>query len=152
MYQTLLFIHNTMRWLIIICLLLTLLLAFQGYIKHKIYSKLDGYLRLWTTTLSHIQLIIGMTLYIKSPLIKYFFANFKEAIQELHLVFFGLIHTFLMLVAIVCLTIGSATSKRKHTDQDKFRMILIWFILALLIILIAIPWPFSPLAQRPYVR
>jgi hypothetical protein len=28
----------------------------------------------------------------------------------------------------------------------------LWFTAALLLILVAIPWPFSPFAQRPYLR
>jgi hypothetical protein len=28
----------------------------------------------------------------------------------------------------------------------------IWFLLGLIVILIAVPWPFSPLANRPYIR
>jgi cbb3-type cytochrome oxidase subunit 3 len=29
---------------------------------------------------------------------------------------------------------------------------LVWFTIALIIIFIAIPWPFSPFANRPYFR
>jgi hypothetical protein len=57
-----------------------------------------------------------------------------------------------MFVAIVLITIGSAKAKRKSNDTQKFKTMLIWFSIALLIIFIAIPWPFSPLANRPYIR
>jgi len=57
-----------------------------------------------------------------------------------------------MLTAIVIITIGSALAKRKKTDKEKFKTMLVWFSAALLIIFIAIPWPFSPLANRPYIR
>jgi drug/metabolite transporter (DMT)-like permease len=57
-----------------------------------------------------------------------------------------------MLTAIVLLTIGSALTKRKKDDRDKFKTMLTWFGIALIIILIAVPWPFSPFAQRPYLR
>jgi uncharacterized membrane protein len=66
--------------------------------------------------------------------------------------FFGIIHIVLMLVAIILITIGSAMAKRKTGDEQKFKTILLWYSLGLLLILIAIPWPFSPLAQRPYMR
>jgi drug/metabolite transporter (DMT)-like permease len=57
-----------------------------------------------------------------------------------------------MLVAVVVLTFGSALAKRQSEDADKFRMMLFWFVLALVIILAAIPWPFSPWIQRPLIR
>lgn len=66
--------------------------------------------------------------------------------------FFGMIHSLLMLVAIIVITFGSALAKRKTTDREKFKTMLYWFSIALIIILIAIPWPFSPLANRPYFR
>jgi len=37
-------------------------------------------------------------------------------------------------------------------DKEKFKIMLLWYGIALIIILIAIPWPFSPLANRPYLR
>jgi len=118
----------------------------------KEFTKLDNSLRHWTATIAHIQLIIGMILYLKSPITKMIFSNFKEALNHAEVTFFGLIHIGLMLVAIVVITIGSSLAKRKPTDQEKYKTMLIWFTITLIIIVIAIPWPFSPLAQRPYFR
>jgi hypothetical protein len=93
-----------------------------------------------------------MILYTQSPIIKYFWNDFKQASTSLDTVFFGLIHLILMLIAIVILTIGSALAKRQETDEQKFRTMLVWFSIALLLIFVAIPWPFSPLANRPLLR
>jgi len=68
------------------------------------------------------------------------------------MLFFGLIHILLMLIAIILITIGSAIAKRKTSDVEKFKTILIYYSISLLIIFIAIPWPFSPLAHRPFLR
>jgi hypothetical protein len=67
-------------------------------------------------------------------------------------VFFGLIHITLMVLSVVLVTIGSALAKRKQTDREKFKTMLTWFSIVLLIIFIAIPWPFSPFANRNYFR
>jgi hypothetical protein len=58
----------------------------------------------------------------------------------------------LMTIAVIIITIGSSSAKRSVTNQGKFRIMTLLFALGLLIIFIAIPWPFSPLAQRPYLR
>lgn len=152
MYQTLTFLHSTVRWFVLLSLLYSIYIAYKGFYSGKIFSKTDNSIRHWTATIAHIQLIIGITFYTQSPIIKYFFNNFNVAIQDFEMAFFGLIHGVLMLIAIVILTIGSAMSKRKATDREKFKTMLIWFSTALFIILIAIPWPFSPLAHRPYFR
>jgi hypothetical protein len=66
--------------------------------------------------------------------------------------FFRFVHISLMLTSVVLITIGSAKAKRIETSRLKYKTMLIWFSIALLIILVAIPWPFSPLANRPYFR
>ena len=152
MYQILTFYHNFMRWLVLASLLFAIYRAYKGYFSKATFSKIDNAVRHWTATIAHVQLMIGMVLYFQSPIIKYFMANFKEAIKTFDLLFFGLIHGSLMLTAIVIITIGSAKAKRKPNDNEKFKTMLIWFSFALIIIFIAIPWPFSPLANRPYYR
>ncbi len=152
MYQTLTFLHSTFRWLVLLSLLYAIFIAYKGYFSNKEFSKTDNTVRHWTATIAHVQLILGIIFYSQSPIIKYFWKNFSDAKQSLDLLFFGLIHISLMLLAIVLITIGSAVSKRKPTDKEKFKTMLIYFFIALLIIFIAIPWPFSPLANRPYFR
>jgi len=58
----------------------------------------------------------------------------------------------MMITAIVIISIGSAKAKRKHTDNEKFKTIAIWFTIGLLIILASVPWAFLPFASRPYFR
>lgn len=152
MYPTLIFFHSIFRWLVVASLLFAIYRAYRGYTKGTTFSKADNASRHWTATIAHIQLMIGMLLYIKSPLVQYFWKNMSTAIKSLDASFFALIHFLLMLTAIVILTIGSAMAKRKQADREKFKTMLTWFLLALLIILIAIPWPFSLLANRPYLR
>ncbi|WP_228376732.1 hypothetical protein [Chryseobacterium formosense] len=152
MYQTLTFLHSTFRWLVLLSLVYSIFRAYKGYFSQKEFSKTDNLVRHWTATIAHIQLVLGITLYSQSPIIKYFWKNFDEAKESLDLLFFGLIHIFLMLFSIVLITLGSSISKRKMTDKKKFKTMLIYFIIALVIIFIAIPWPFSPFANRPYFR
>jgi hypothetical protein len=152
MFETLTFYHSTIRWLVLASLVYSIYRAYKGYFSYAPFSKTDNYVRHWTATIAHIQLIFGIVIYTQSPIIKYFWNNFDEAITNLDLAFFGLLHIILMLTAIVMITVGSALSKRRTTDREKFKTILFWFSVSLIIILIAIPWPFSPFANRPYFR
>ena len=152
MYPILISLHNTIRWLVLASLLVALYKAYTGYVSNSAFTKTDNAVRHWTATIAHIQLMVGMVLYFQSPVVSHFLVNFSEQINNLHLAFFGLIHSSLMLSAIVLITIGSAKAKRNATDSEKFKTMLIWFAVALLVIFIAIPWPFSPFASRPYFR
>lgn len=152
MYSTLLFCHSFLRWFVLGSLLYSIYIAYKGYASQLSFTRKDNLIRHWTATIAHIQLIFGILIYVQSPIVKYFWANFATAIQNIDAVFFGLIHILCMLISIVLITIGSALAKRKANDRDKFKTMLIWFCIALLIIFIAIPWPFSFLANRPYFR
>ena len=152
MYQTLTFYHNSIRWLVLASLLYSIYRAYKGYNSKCVFSKIDNAVRHWTATIAHIQLLVGMVLYFQSPLIKNFRVNFNESLKNFEITFFGLFHSFVMFTAIVLITIGSAKSKREQLDKEKFRTMLVWFSLAFVLIFIAIPWPFSPLASRPYFR
>ena len=152
MYQTLTFYHSIIRWLVLISLIIAICRAYKGFISKTVFTKTDNAIRHWTATVAHIQLVIGIILYSQSPIIRYFWNNMNEAIRNFDTAFFALIHILLMLAAIVLITIGSALSKRKEVDREKFKTMLVWFFISLLIIFIAIPWPFSPLTNRPYFR
>lgn len=152
MYSMLLSLHSLVRWLVLVFLLHSIYRAFIGYTRNKSFSKTDNAFRHWTATVAHIQLMIGIILYTQSPIVKYFWTDTETAIQNLDLTFYGLIHIVLMLTVIVLVTIGSALAKRKSTDKEKFKTMLVWFSISLIIIFIAIPWEFSPLSSRPNFR
>lgn len=152
MYTTLLTVHSLFRWLVLLTLLASVIRATLGYVKQKPFSKGDNALRHWTATVAQTQLTIGVFLYLKSPIIQYFWGHFNEGIKHLDTAFFSLYHVGLMTISVLLVTIGSALAKRAPTDRKKYQTMLIWFVLALVIIFIAIPWPFSPFAHRPVFR
>lgn len=152
MYYTLIIIHSIVRWLLLIMLACAIYRASRGYKNSRPFSKTDNFIRHTTATIAHIQLIVGILLYAKSPVVKHFLIHPQVYKGNTDPLFFGVFHIAAMLVAIVLVTVGSSLAKRKSTDAEKFKTMLIWCCVALFIILIAIPWPFSPLAQRPFVR
>ncbi len=152
MYTNLLFFHSIFRWLVLVSLVYAIFRAYRGYVTGAVFTKADNAIRHWTATISHIQLMIGFTLYFASPVIRYFLGHMKQSFSQGDSWFFGSVHMILMFAAIMVITFGSAVSKRKATDAEKFKTMFTWFVVALLIIFISIPWPFSPLANRPYIR
>ncbi|MGF6845880.1 uncharacterized membrane protein YozB (DUF420 family) [Chitinophaga sp. W3I9] len=152
MYFFLLFIHSLFRWAVVLSLLYAVYRGIRGWSRKEVFTRQDDLVRHGTATIAHIQLAIGYILYFNSPVVAYFRSHYHEAIRQFDFLFFGLIHIVLMTIAIVFITIGSSVAKRQNTDAGRFRTMTIWFSLALIIIFIAIPWPFSPLANRPYIR
>jgi hypothetical protein len=142
--------HNWLRYVLLILIVLSIMLALEGIIRNKKYSKTDRILSGAVSGLSHVQLIIGFFLYFQSPTAQYFWVN--RSLEWSDSLFFGIVHLTMMSTAIIFITIGAALAKRANTDVEKFRLVFKYFSIALFLIFIAIPWPFSPLAQRPYIR
>lgn len=152
MYSVLLSIHSLVRWLVLASLFFTIYRAYTGLKAKRKFSKLDDRARHITATIAHIQLMIGLWLYFISPVVDYFLSHFKEAVHMREIRFFGMEHITMMVISIVLLTIGSMKVKRKESDQQKFKTMMIWYSVALLIIFLSIPWAFSPFTSRPYLR
>jgi hypothetical protein len=147
LYTVLLFLHSCCRWLVLGGLIYAIYRGLRG---GPVFTKTDDRARHITATLAHVQLCIGYILYFNSPLVTYFRAHFHEANFEA--LFFGLIHISLMTISVVLISVGSSLAKRQEADKAKFLTMTTFYFLALLIIFIAIPWPFSPLAHRPLLR
>jgi len=152
MYSVVLVLHSIFRWFVLCALLYAIFRAYKGYTSKSNFSSLDNKVRHWTATIAHIQLTLGILVYIKSPIIKYYFSDFKNLVTDWNLTFFGLFHFIFMISAVVLITVGSAKAKRKKTAPEKFKTMLLLYSIALILIFIAIPWPFSPLANKPYLR
>ncbi|MBS0030884.1 hypothetical protein KE626_26395 [Chitinophaga sp. 2R12] len=152
MHQTLLILHSINRWLVLTSLIYAISMAWTGLRSGSVFSGYNNMVRHITTTIAHVQLLLGLYLYMISPVVKFNVANVGTTDFVSEHTFFRLIHIASMVIAVVLITIGSAKAKRATSDGQKFRTILVWFAVALLIILVAIPWPFSPLVNRPYFR
>jgi hypothetical protein len=152
MYQTLLALHSLVRWLVLASLMFAMFRAYRGWLTNREFTGFDNSLRHWTATIAHMQLLLGLCLYFISPIIDYFLHNFKDAVHQREIRFFGMEHSLMMLIGIIIITIGSAKAKRKQTDFEKFKAMAIWFSIGFLTILSSIPWAFSPLTSRPYFR
>ena len=150
MYSTLIIAHSAFRWAVLISLIYSIIISWRGYVNKGSFSKNNDSIRHWTATIAHIQLMLGIILYTQSPVVKFYFSDNPG--NEGEPFFFGILHIILMLIAVIIITIGSAKAKRAADDVTKFKTQLIYFCIAIIVIFIAIPWPFSPLASRPLIR
>lgn len=98
-----------------------------------------------------IQVVFGMLLYFNNgwfDKLKHLGIYMKDTNQR----FFVLEHWLLMLIAWTLVHAGRTAAKKAATDQMKYKKTLIYFGIAFLLILIAIPWPFREALARPWFR
>ena len=147
MYLTVLAIHNIFRWIVLILGVITLLRAYLGWLGGRIWTSTDRTVSMLFASSLDIQLLLGLILYFfLSPITREFINDIGAAMADVQTRFFGLEHVLYMLAAVVLVHVGSARARRAETDVVKFRFAAIFFSLAFIVILIAIPW------WRPLIR
>jgi hypothetical protein len=141
MYIGFLHLHSTLRWLLLICLVITLIKYMAGWQGNQPWKKVDKILGLSLVVLTDLQLITGLTLYFfLSPITTMALSNFGAAMKDAGIRFYAVEHFLMMVIALVLIHMGYARTKRAIPDQFKFRTASIFYLIALIIIFAAIPW------------
>lgn len=141
MHDFLLHFHSGLRWVALILLLVTIAKAFAGMNGNKPFTEGDRKLALYTLISMHLQLLVGLALYVMGKWYQPLAENADDALKAYHR-FFAMEHISGMLLAIILITIGNAKSKRGATDKAKFKSLAVFFTIGLVLILACIPWPF----------
>lgn len=149
MYTGLLHLHNLLRYVVVILLILAVVKSFAAWFGKKDYTATDNKISLFLLISAHLQLIIGLGLYFVSPVVETALADFGASMKDAHLRFWGVEHILSMIVGIAIITLGRIMTKKGETDAIKHRRQAIYFVLAMVLIFSAIPWPWSAIA-RPW--
>jgi uncharacterized membrane protein AbrB (regulator of aidB expression) len=148
----LLHLHNFLRWVILVLLLLSIYRAFVGWKNKKTFS--DGDRRTWLFTLiaAHLTLLLGLYQWILGPhaMLKTTLPAGFSVMKDKYYRFFWVEHPTFMILAIIMITLGYRMAKKSIADDLKYKRALWLFIVALLFILVAIPWPFRDIVGRPW--
>lgn len=135
-------LHSFLRWALLLLMIVSIVKAAMSMSGKNPYTSSDRKRTLFTMIAAHLQLVIGVVLYMTSTVVQAGRSNMAAAMKDSALRFWTVEHISMMIIAIVFITIGNIRSKKMDTDAGKYKQILIWFGLALLIIIAAMPWPF----------
>lgn len=141
--EFLLDIHSIFRYVVILLILTTFLKALMGWLGNKEFTPTDKRLSAFTVMSFHIQLVLGFILYFMSPTVSLGLDNMGETMKDKVLRFWTVEHVIMMLIAVILVTIANSQAKRAKSSNVKFRRITILFFIAMVILFLAIPWPFS---------
>ena len=138
MYTGLDHAHSALRWLLLFFMVAAII---DSGIRMKRPMKEGGpKFSLFALIVAHTQLILGFLLYFISPTVKGFMEAggvMKNGIAR----FFVVEHPVMMVLAIALLTIGYSKGKRAVDEASKHRKIFFAYLIALIIIIVSIPWP-----------
>lgn len=140
MYNGLLHLHNLLRWIILVLLLLSIVYAFTKNQKIRKTS-------LFLLITAHITLVLGLFQWLNGNLglKKIQELGFGEVMKTAEYRFWAVEHLAGMLIGIILITIARGKAKVLNYKAASWL-----YLIALIIILASVPWPFRAGIGRPW--
>ncbi len=148
LYSIMVHLHSVGRWIVLLVLLFAI---FNSLIAgNRPFIKSDNRLGLLLTIFADLMLLIGLYLYFAGPNGYRWFSmqgGMTAVMKNATARFYAVEHMAGMIIAIVLIHIGKAQARRPIADKAKHRRTMLFYFLALLIILVSVPWPFRAIGM-----
>src|SRR5699024_5011517 len=142
MYSAVLHTHSFWAYLVLIVLVVTIINSIIGLVGKKEFIAKDFRLALFSLIVTHIQLLLGLILWFVSPMGLKAITNsgMGEVMKNSVLRLNAVEHPMMMIIAVILITIGFSKHKKKLVSNQKFKTIVIFYLLTLIVILGRLPW------------
>ncbi len=152
MYSAILFLHSWLRWLVVGSAIVVVVFALRARAMGREYTRADDRWGLVFIVALDLQVTLGLTMYLfLSPFTRAGFQDPSAAMRSSVLRFFLIEHVVSMVLALVAAHVGRVRTRRASVSREKHQRAASGALIALLCVLVGIPWPFLPYA-RPLAR
>jgi hypothetical protein len=153
MQTGLLHLHSFLRWVILVFLVISIGKSYICWQNKKVLTaNIKG---IWLITLiaAHITLLLGLYQWlfgrygvlVTSPPVG------VSVMKDKFYRFYWVEHPTGMIIAIILITLGYGMAKKPVSDEIRFKKAFWYFTIALLVILVTVPWPFREIIGRPLI-
>ena len=128
-------LHSYWAYIVVAVLVFTVINAIVGFIQKKEFTHKEFRLGLFSLITTHTQLLLGFLVY--------FIGGFQKGLGDMKdssVRLLALEHPLMMIIAIVLITVGWSKHKKQVKSESKFKTFIIFYGIALLLILSRIPW------------
>lgn len=152
MYSSALWLHSWLRWAVLLTGLVAWFRAIAGKTAKRPWTAQDELWGLLLTISVDLQFLVGVVLYgFLSPITRLGLRNFAAAMQITAARFFTIEHVIGMIVGIALVHIARVKIRKTTDAPRKHRLAMVLFGIALIVMIVSIPWPGMPVA-RPLFR
>ncbi|MFN4080326.1 MAG: hypothetical protein ACK4NS_05455 [Saprospiraceae bacterium] len=138
-HQILASVHSWNRYLLLAALIFVLYRAYSGWLGRRDYTRTDNAASASLLGLTHLQLLLGLTLYFgTSAYTRQAFANMGAAMKDSALRYYAVEHITVMLLAVAMIQLGRTLSKKSVAHNDKFRKLAIYTSVGLGLIILSL--------------
>jgi hypothetical protein len=148
MYSVVVAVHSLLRWVVLFVGLAAAGRGIAGWSGRR-WTPADTRAGLGFIIVLDLQFVVGLALYLVfSPAMSDAMRNVGAAMRDPILRFFLVEHVLGMVLAIACAHIGRAKIRKAGDDRRRQRLAAVFYSVAMILILLSIPWPGMP-AGRP---
>lgn len=153
MYDFVLTVHSWLRWSVLLLGLVVVYRAIAGWMAGRPWTPTDDRMGLFFTINLDVQLLLGLLLYFAySPFTALAMDDFGGAMRTSELRFWAVEHPFGMIVGLVLAHVARVRLRKAPDNPRRHRLAAILFGIALIAILLSIPWPGTPHARPLFPR
>ncbi len=152
MYTGLLHLHNLMRWIILLLIVIAIIKAFVGMTSNKPFTRSDQRVALFLMISAHITLLIGLYQWLagRYGILTTSLPPGTSLMKDSFYRFYWIEHPLGMIIAVALITIGRRQSKKNILDIVKHKRSFWYYLIALIVIIGTVPWPFREAIGRPW--
>jgi hypothetical protein len=149
----LLLLHSILRWVILVLLVFAIVKSYSGMTAGRSFAEGDRKAGLFLMIAAHTTLLLGLVLWFFGQFgLSFALDNGMGVVMKNSVMRYWVVEHFVgMLIAIVLITIGRGLAKKSIPDAVKFKRAFWLFLVALIIILATVPWPFRAGVGRPWL-
>ncbi|HLX92838.1 MAG TPA: hypothetical protein VKR32_14230 [Puia sp.] len=153
MQTAILELHSILRWAILILLVASVIASFRRWAGNRQFEGGNRTIFILTLISTHLNFLVGLYLLLfgRYGVIGAQLPPGVNIMKERFYRFFLIEHPTGMLIAIVLVTLGSRFSKMNKSGKGQYKKAFWCFLIALLIVLLMIPWPFMSGIGRPLI-
>ena len=152
MYDALIAAHSWIRWAVLLLGIYAFVRSAASRFTRRPWTPADDAAGRWFVISVDLQVLVGLLLY-------FFFSSFTMsawrdmagAMADDVIRFWAVEHTIGMLVATAFVHVGRVKVRKAADSPRKHFLAAIFFGLALVLMLVSIPWPFGSI-DRPWIR
>lgn len=152
MYTGLVHLHNFLRWVILLLLIIAIFRHLSGMTGKRVFTKGDKKIGTWLMIIANVQFVLGFIQWFVGDWGYKMIANaggMGAVMKNSAARFWVVEHPVGMIISIALISIGRGVAKKNIPDASKHKRAFWLFLIALLVILASVPWPGRPGVARP---
>ena len=152
MYTGLVHLHNFLRWVILLLLIVAVIRHFAGMTGKKPFTNGDRKTGTFLMIAANIQFVLGLIQWFIGDwgyqLLKNS-AGMGEVMKNATMRFWVIEHPIGMLIGVALISIGRGAAKKNIPDASKHKRAFWLFLIALIVTVVSVPWPGRIGIERP---